>query len=71
MFRAGRDRTAVKRYAILCVCSLVVTTLLFGFLDHFVNTAFLHILLKVVIDVAMYFVNYRFQQGWVFKKART
>ncbi|MBR4502210.1 MAG: bifunctional glycosyltransferase family 2/GtrA family protein [Clostridia bacterium] len=71
VFRAGRDRTAVKRYAILCVCSLVVTTLLFGFLDHFVNTAFLHILLKVVIDVAMYFVNYRFQQGWVFKKART
>ncbi len=66
VFRAGKDRTCVKRYIVLCVCSLTATTLIFGFLDHFVDAAFLHILLKIVIDVAMYFVNYRFQQGWVF-----
>ncbi len=70
VFKAGSHPSAVRRYIILCACSLAATTLLFGFLDHFVNTAFLHILLKIVIDVAMYFVNYPFQQGWVFAKSR-
>ena len=71
VFQAGQSRGAVKRYVILAVCSLVITTLLFGFLDHYVNTPALHILLKIIIDVAMYMVNYRIQKAWVFppKKA--
>ncbi|MBQ9265110.1 MAG: bifunctional glycosyltransferase family 2/GtrA family protein [Clostridia bacterium] len=70
VFKAGKTNGAVKRYIILAVCSLVVTTLLFGFLDHYVNTAFLHILLKIVIDVAMYVVNYRIQKAWVFPQGK-
>ena len=66
VFRAGKNQGAVRRYVILAVCSLVITTLLFGFLDHYVHTAFLHILLKIVIDVAMYMVNFRIQKAWVF-----
>lgn len=65
-FQAKSSKGSVKRYIILAACSLVITTLLFGWLDHYVNTAFLHILLKVVIDVAMYIVNYRIQKAWVF-----
>ncbi len=61
---------AVGRYIILAVCSLAVTTLVFGFLDHFVHADFLHILLKIVIDVAMYVINYRIQKAWVFPAQR-
>jgi len=49
---------------------LVITTLLYGYLDHFVKAAWLHIPLYVVIQIAMYFVNYRFQQGWVFREKK-
>lgn len=68
VFREKRDGRAVKRYFVLALCSLVITTLLFGFLDHFLSESapVLHILLKIVIDVTMYFVNYRIQQRWVF-----
>jgi len=66
VFRAGRDRGAVGRYIVLAVCSLAVTTLVFGFLDHFVHANILHILLKIVIDTVMYVVNFRIQKAWVF-----
>ena len=70
VFQAGKTDGAVKRYIVLAVCSLVITTLIFGFLDHYVSTPFLHILLKVVIDVAMYVVNYRIQKAWVFPQKK-
>ena len=66
VFQSGNSRGAVGRYIILAVCSLVVTTFVFGFLDHYVHTDFLHILMKIVIDVAMYIINYRIQKAWVF-----
>lgn len=71
VFRAGSDRGAVGRYIVLAVCALVVTTVVFAFLDQYVSTAFLHILLKIVIDVAMYVINYRIQKAWVFPQYRT
>ncbi len=57
---------AVVRYIVLAVCSLVVTTFLFGFLDHFVTINALHIPLKIIIDILMYIVNFRIQKAWVF-----
>ena len=71
VFRAGSDRGAVGRYIVLAVCALAVTTVVFAFLDQYVSTAFLHILLKIVIDVAMYVINYRIQKAWVFPQYRT
>lgn len=70
VFQAGHDKGAVGRYIILAVCALAVTTVVFAFLDQYVSTAFLHILLKIVIDVAMYIVNYRIQKAWVFPQYR-
>ena len=70
VFKAGQDKNAVWRYIVLAVCSLIVTTLVFGFLDHYVHANILHILLKIVIDVAMYMVNYRIQKAWVFPQKR-
>lgn len=71
VFRVGSDRGAVGRYIVLAVCALAVTTVVFAFLDQYVSTAFLHILLKIVIDVAMYVINYRIQKAWVFPQYRT
>ena len=70
VFKAGQDKNAVWRYIVLAVCALIVTTLVFGFLDHYVHANILHILLKIVIDVAMYMVNYRIQKAWVFPQKR-
>ncbi|MBR4360629.1 MAG: bifunctional glycosyltransferase family 2/GtrA family protein [Clostridia bacterium] len=68
VFQGGKDRGAVGRYITLAVCALLVTTLLFGFLDHFLGQSapFLHVLLKIVIDTVMYVVNFRVQKAWVF-----
>ena len=71
VFRVGGDRGAVGRYIVLAVCALAVTTVVFAFLDQYVSTAFLHILLKIIIDVAMYVINYRIQKAWVFPQYRT
>ena len=65
-FHAKKTKGTIRRYIILAACSLVVTTLLFGWLDHYVQTNFLHILLKMVIDIAMYMINFRIQKAWVF-----
>ena len=70
VFQADRDRGAAGRYFVLAVCALAVTTVVFAFLDQFVSAAFLHILLKIVIDVAMYIINYRIQKAWVFPQKR-
>ena len=68
VFGVKKSRGAAGRYIALAVICLVITTFLFGFLDHYVHAALLHILLKVVIDTAMYVFNYRIQRGWVFKE---
>ena len=70
VFQVKESKGAAGRYVILAACSLIVTTLLFGYLDHFVTAAWLHIPLYVLIQIAMYFVNYRIQQGWVFPEKR-
>lgn len=71
VFQVKESRGTAVRYITLAACSLVVTTLLFGYLDHFVNAAWLHIPLYILIQAAMYIINYRIQRAWVFpvKKA--
>lgn len=65
-FQVKESKGAVWRYIVLAVCSLVVTTLLFGYLDHFVTNGFLHVLLYVGVQILMYMVNFRIQKAWVF-----
>lgn len=66
VFRSQEGKGAAARYFVLAACAMAVTTLLFGFLDHYVQADILHILLKMVIDTVMYLVNYRIQKAWVF-----
>lgn len=67
-FQVKEGKGTLARYLVLAACCLVVTTLLFGFLDQFVTVAIVHVLLKVVIDVLLYILNYRIQKTWVFPK---
>ena len=68
-FQVKESRGAAKRYAILAVCVLVITTFLFAWLNHFIPNGhnLLTILLKMVIDVVMYLLNFRIQRNWVFR----
>lgn len=68
VFGVKNSPGAVGRYIALAAACLVITTFVFGFLDHYVHANALHILLKIVIDTAMYIVNYRVQRAWVFKE---
>ncbi len=70
VFQAGKDRGAVARYVILAVCSLAATTLVFAFLDRYVSLPVLHVVLYVLVQTAMYLVNYRIQKAWVFPQEK-
>lgn len=70
VFGVKNSPGAAGRYVVVALGCLAVTTVLFGFMDRYVHTPLLHILLKVVIDVALYIVNYRIQRAWVFKEKR-
>lgn len=70
-FQVKESRGAAWRYAILAFAVLVITTLVFGWLNHFIpdSLSFFSVLLKMVIDILMYLLNYRIQQNWVFKSS--
>ena len=72
-FKVKESKGAPLRYAVLALCVLMITTFLFGWLNHFVPAHHegLSVLLKCVIDILLYLANYRIQRNWVFKeKAR-
>ena len=54
VFGVKNSPGAAGRYVVVALGCLAVTTVLFGFMDRYVHTPLLHILLKVVIDVALY-----------------
>ncbi len=66
VFQTGKNKGAAGRYFILAAISLLITTLVYGFLAHYVKEAILKVLLKAVIDIFMYMINYRIQKAWVF-----
>ncbi len=68
-FQVRECRGAAWRYAVLALAVLCITTLLFGWLNHFIppRSGVLSVLLKCVIDAVMYLANYRIQRNWVFK----
>lgn len=66
-FQVKESRGAVGRYIILAAACMIATTFLFGFFDTYMHSNFMHILLKIIIDVTLYVVNYRIQRKWVFQ----
>lgn len=61
--------TTVFRYYLLCVVQMAVSAGLVWLLSTLLgNGGFLVALLKIVVDTLLYFVSFRIQQNWVFRK---
>jgi len=68
VFQVKQIRSAAVRYTLLAVFSLSVSALLTNLLFNMlkINKS----VVKVVLDTALYFFNYRVQKAWVFKKRK-
>ena len=60
-----RTRRSAARYAALCVCSACASAALVTGLSHVLPLP--AIAIKPLVDTALFFVNYRIQQSWVFR----
>lgn len=61
-------KRAVLRYYLLCVCQLGTSWLLVWLLSElFAAAAMGEIVLKIPVDVALFFVSYQIQKRWVFQ----
>lgn len=60
-----RTRRSAARYAALCVCSACASAALVTGLAHALPLP--AIAIKPLVDTALFFVNYRIQQSWVFR----
>jgi glycosyltransferase involved in cell wall biosynthesis len=63
--------SSLPRYYLLCVCqaaaSYGLVYLFVGILFH-LNGSILETLIKFIVDMCLFFVSFRIQQRWVFKK---
>ena len=65
------NRTSLIRYFILAACQVAVSSLCVKFLSMLLgaHAPALQTAIKVVIDVALFFISYRIQRAWVFKNS--
>lgn len=70
VFKAG-DKHSVIRYYILCVCQLLVSAGLVTLLTSLIpGGSFVTTLLKLCVDVVLFFISYQIQRDWVFKNKK-
>ncbi|MBE6846864.1 MAG: bifunctional glycosyltransferase family 2/GtrA family protein [Oscillospiraceae bacterium] len=62
-------RSTVFRYYILCAVQMMVSAGLVMLLSKLLGSgSFLVALIKIIVDTLLYFVSFRIQQNWVFRK---
>ena len=64
VFNVKKSRGAVGRYIALCVGVMLVSGVTVGFLKE--QTGIHSSLIKMLVDLVLFFVNYRVQRAWVF-----
>lgn len=67
VFKKG-GKASIPKYAALAVIIMLVGSLVTGLLQN--HLGWPAIICKICIDVPLYFVNYKFQRDWVFKKKK-
>ena len=65
VFRIGKCKGALARYALLVVAALVASATLVNTLNQQLGMD--RTLAKIFVDTFLFFVNYRIQKSWVFK----
>ncbi len=65
VFRIGKCKGALPRYALLVVASLVASATLVNALNNWLSMD--RTLAKIIVDTLLFFINYRIQKSWVFK----
>ena len=68
MFSVKKSPGAVWRYIVLCVGVMLVSGVVVGRLHEW--TGINSTLIKTVVDLMLFFFNYRAQKAWVFPEKR-
>ena len=68
IFNIRQCKGAAWRYILLCVAVMVVSGLAVSGL--YVLTGINSSIIKIVVDLILFFVNYRIQKSWVFARPK-
>ncbi len=66
VFKIKESKGALLRYFLLAACCLAISTLVTGILSTYVGSG-VDWLIKLVVDLIMFMINYRVQKVWVFR----
>lgn len=67
----GNKKKAFFRYYALAIPQLLVSTLLVSILSFiFASSPEIETVLKLIVDIVLFFISYRIQQTWVFSTAK-
>ena len=62
-------RSTIWKYYIICVIRMILSWLILSFFTNILGThGFVETLLKIVVDLILFFISYNWQRKWVFKK---
>ncbi len=68
VFKSNAGHSMVKYYILACVQMCVSAILVYLISHAFGEGSILRTLCKVVVDTVLFFINFRVQKAWVFKK---
>ncbi|MBE5876278.1 MAG: glycosyltransferase [Lachnospiraceae bacterium] len=70
VFGQGGAHSVVKYY-ILCACQMTVSAILvYLFTDILMASTFMSTVVKAVVDTGLFFISFRIQKNWVFRRER-
>ncbi len=65
VFKEATSSSIIKYY-ILCIIQMCISALCVSFIYSKINDT--EVLIKIIVDTIIFFINYKIQQEWVFKK---
>ena len=70
VFKSNKPaKETLWRYYVICIVRMILSWLILSFFTRVLNTSgFIETILKVIVDLILFFVSYNWQRKWVFKK---
>lgn len=69
VFKSSSKNSIIKYY-ILCMIQMIVSALLVSYIYKFIGQKG-EVLIKIIVDIILFFMNFKIQKEWVFKKGET